>query len=38
MEEENNREQISVEKKLGDLMLRGWILLAEHCPSECNIN
>ena len=37
MEEENNRE-ISVEKKLGDLMLRGWILLAEHCPSECIID
>ncbi len=37
MEEENSREQISVEKKLGDLMLRGWILLAEHCPSECSI-
>jgi hypothetical protein len=37
MEEEYSREQISVEKKLGDLMLRGWILLAEHCPSESNI-
>jgi uncharacterized Zn finger protein (UPF0148 family) len=30
-----NNEEISVEKKLGDLMLRGWILLAESCPIEC---
>ena len=34
---ENNEQEISVEKKLGDLMLRGWILLAESCPIECKI-
>jgi hypothetical protein len=30
-------EEISVEKKLGDLMMRGWTLLADSCPAECNI-
>jgi hypothetical protein len=29
------QEEISVEKKLGDLMMRGWTLLADSCPSEC---
>ncbi len=31
-----NEQEIKVEKKLGDLMLRGWILLAESCPIDCN--
>jgi uncharacterized Zn finger protein (UPF0148 family) len=39
MENENisNPEEggISIEKKLGDLMLRGWTMLADTCPSEC---
>jgi hypothetical protein len=34
---EINEQEISVEKKLGDLMLRGWILLAESCPIESKI-
>ena len=35
MEENNEHSGISVEKKLGDLMLRGWILMADSCPVEC---
>ena len=30
-------EQVSVEKKLGDLMIRGWTMLAESCSIESKI-
>jgi uncharacterized Zn finger protein (UPF0148 family) len=30
-------DDLSVEKKLGDLMLRGWIMLTDVCPVESNI-
>ncbi len=26
----------SVDKKLGDLLMRGWIMMAESCSIECN--
>lgn len=25
-----------VEKRLGDLLMRGWIMMAESCSIECN--
>jgi uncharacterized Zn finger protein (UPF0148 family) len=40
MENENceiPNDEITIEKKLGDLMLRGWTMLADSCPSECKI-
>jgi hypothetical protein len=39
MEEQphENGTEISVEKKLGDLMLRGWIMLEETCPIESKL-
>lgn len=33
----NHEDDISVEKKLGDLMMRGWTLLADSCPAECKL-
>jgi hypothetical protein len=27
----------SVEKKLGDLMMKGWVLMADSCPLESKI-
>lgn len=27
-----------LEKKLGELLLRGWIMLAESCPIESIVN
>lgn len=27
----------NVEKKLGDLLMRGWRMLAESCPKECKL-
>ncbi len=35
---ENNEQEISIEKKLGDLMLRGWVLLSDSCPIDCKNN
>jgi len=29
-------EYTPVDKKLGDLLMRGWIMLAESCPIESN--
>jgi hypothetical protein len=34
----NGHEELSIEKKLGDLMLRGWIMLTDVCPVESKIN
>ena len=31
-----NQEGPSVEKKLGDLMMRGWTMLSESCEIESN--
>jgi uncharacterized Zn finger protein (UPF0148 family) len=31
----NDTSSESVEKKLGDLLMRGWKMLAESCPKEC---
>jgi hypothetical protein len=31
----NTYDDLSTEKKLGDLMLRGWIMLSDTCPVEC---
>jgi len=35
--EDVNTEDVPVEKKLGDLMMRGWTMLAESCSSPSKI-
>jgi hypothetical protein len=34
MENEIKQDDLTIEKKLGDLMLRGWVMLADVCPVE----
>jgi uncharacterized Zn finger protein (UPF0148 family) len=38
MENVENQDDTTIEKKLGDLMLRGWTLLADSCPVESKFN
>lgn len=36
---ENSEETVSTtEKKLGDLLMRGWVMLAKSCPIESKEN
>ena len=32
----NNEKEDDIEKKLGDLFLRGWIMIPDSCPIESN--